>query len=115
VYFFLYDCTTYQILGQAERALESCNEGLETDPAHADALWKRGQLYAAKGDWENALADYSAAIQADPSWPWVYYLRAQALIELGRTDEAQADMDQALRLNPVDELRLQIERLRGEN
>jgi tetratricopeptide (TPR) repeat protein len=74
-------------------------------------LWKRGQLHAAQGDWESALADYTAAIQVDPSWPWVYYLRALALAELGQTDEAQADLARALELDPVGELRQQIESL----
>jgi hypothetical protein len=40
-------------------------------------------------------------------------LRAQALIELGRNGEAQADLARALELNPVDELRQQIEELRA--
>jgi tetratricopeptide (TPR) repeat protein len=84
---------------------------LEHHPTFADALWKRGQLYAAQGDWETSVADYTAAIEADPGWPWVYYLRAQALAELGRSAEAQVDLTKALELNPVGELREQIESL----
>jgi len=107
----LLECTDHQIHGRIEDALASCNEALENRPTFADALWKRGQLYAAQGDWESAVADYTAAIEADPGWPWVYYLRAQALVELGRTAEAQADLTQALELDPGDELREQIESL----
>jgi predicted RNA polymerase sigma factor len=57
--------------------------------------------------------DYTAAIEADPSWSWVFFLRAQVLIELGRTGEARADLARALELDPVDELRQQIEELRA--
>ena len=52
-----------------------------------------------------------AAINVDDSWPWVFFLRAQALAGLGRTDEAQADLRQAQELEPVDELRQEIEAL----
>ena len=114
VYFLLTDCAAFQVRGDVAGALALCSEALEIDPTYADALWKRGQLYAAQGDWEAAIADYTAAIQADPSWPWFYYLRAQALTELGRAEEAQADLARALELDPVDELRQQIEALREE-
>jgi len=109
-YAYLFQCTVYQAQGKTDEALARCDQALET-PTYFDALWKRGQLHAAQGDWEAALADYSAAIQADPRWPWVYYLRAQDLVELGRTDEAHTDLARALELNPVDELRRQIESL----
>jgi tetratricopeptide (TPR) repeat protein len=109
--FLLLQCTSHQVHGQNEQALERCDRALESDPAYLNALWKRGQLHAAQGDWESALADYTAAIQVDPSWPWVYYLRALALAELGQTDEAQADLARALELDPVGELRQQIESL----
>jgi tetratricopeptide (TPR) repeat protein len=109
--FALLECTDHQIRGRVEEAFASCNEALEKDPTFADALWKRGQLYAAQGDWELAVADYTAAIEADPRWPWVYYLRAQALSELGRTAEAQVALTKGLELNPVAELRAQMERL----
>jgi tetratricopeptide (TPR) repeat protein len=107
--FALLECTDHQIRGRVEEAFASCNEALENNPTFADALWKRGQLYAAQGDWEMAVTDYTAAIEADPGWPWVYYLRARALAELGRTAEAQADLTKGLALNPVDELREQME------
>jgi hypothetical protein len=61
------------------------------------------------------VADYTDAIQLDSSWPWVYFLRAQALAGLGQGDAAQADLAQALTLNPVNELRRQIERFEVEN
>jgi tetratricopeptide (TPR) repeat protein len=114
VYFFLFDCTAHHVHRRSEEAFESCNKALEVDPTYANALWKRGQLYAAQGNLEAAVADYTAAIQADSSWPWVYYLRAQALVELGRSDEAQADLKQALELEPVEELRRQIEALQED-
>jgi tetratricopeptide (TPR) repeat protein len=108
-YFYVLECVTNAVQGKVEDAFERCNKALEADPAYANALWKRGQLYAAQGDWEAALADYTGAVEADSSWPWYYYLRAGALAELGRTAEAQADLARALELNPVDELRQRIE------
>jgi tetratricopeptide (TPR) repeat protein/tRNA A-37 threonylcarbamoyl transferase component Bud32 len=116
-YAYLFQCAVYQAQGaadrqaqgKAEQALAGCDQALKIGPTYFDALWKRGQLHAAQSDWEAALADYDAAIQSDPRWPWVYYLRAQALVELGRADEAQAELDRALELNPVDELRRQIQ------
>ncbi len=112
-YSYLYECAIYQAQGELERALQSCDRALQADPAYFDAWWKRGQLRAAQGDWEATVADYSAAIRVDPTYPWVYYLRAQALLELGRTDQAQVDLERALDLDPPDELRQQIESLRG--
>lgn len=112
-YSYLYACAIHQAQGQVEQALQGCDQALEADLNYFDALWKRGQLRAAQGDWRAAVADYSAAIQVDGTYPWVYYLRAQALVELGRIGEAQADLNRALELEPVGELRQQIETLRA--
>jgi tetratricopeptide (TPR) repeat protein len=114
LYFQLTECIADDLLGRSERAFARCDEAIKADPTYFDALWKRGQLYAAQGDWESAVVDYTAAIEVDPRWPWVYYLRARALAELGRSDEAQADLARALELDPVDELRQQIESFDAE-
>jgi tetratricopeptide (TPR) repeat protein len=114
-YAYLFECAAYQARGETQAALASCDEALERSPGYFDGLWKRGQLYVEQGDLNSAAADYTAAIQLDASWPWVYFLRAQALAGLGQDNAAQADLAQALALDPVDELRQQIERFEGEN
>jgi tetratricopeptide (TPR) repeat protein len=112
-YFFLLECVTFDPQENIEKALERCDQALEIDPTYFDALWKRGQLHAARGELEAAVADYTAAIAADPSWPWVYYLRARSLVRLRRIDAARSDLARALELNPGDTLRQRIEALQA--
>ncbi len=114
-YSYLFECAAYEAQEKIEQALASCDKALEANPAYFDALWKRGQLHAASGDLQAAMSDYDSAIQDDQRWPWVYFLRAQARIELGQADEAQADLARALELEPVDELRRQIEALQEDD
>ncbi|KAK9836289.1 hypothetical protein WJX81_002323 [Elliptochloris bilobata] len=53
-------------LGRAEKSAQDCSRVLERVPAHAKALFRRGQARLALKEWDAALADLAAAQEAEP-------------------------------------------------
>jgi tetratricopeptide (TPR) repeat protein len=71
---------------QLERAIADYDVALRLDPAQADLLDSRGELWWKKGDRPKALADFGAAIKANPDHPTArgnYKRLAQELERLG--------------------------------
>jgi tetratricopeptide (TPR) repeat protein len=71
---------------QLERAIADYDAALRLEPAQADLLNTRGELWWKKGDRPKALADFAAAIKANPDHPTArgnYKHLAQELERLG--------------------------------
>jgi tetratricopeptide (TPR) repeat protein len=85
---------------QPDAAIRTLNEVIALKPEFAEAWNRRGDAYAAVGDFDRALADYSHTIELNP-----YHfgtLESCGLIWLGRSDYRRAAeyFRRALDLNP---------------
>ena len=66
----------------------------------ADGLLRRGQAFAARGDFERALLDLDRACELAPRAQTHFLARARVHLAIKQLEKAQADLDQALRLHP---------------
>lgn len=84
----------------ADPAIRELDERLKLNPRDGDGFYKRGQLYAAKGEYKLALYDFSEAIQLNPNDAEALNNRCFVRAVLGELDAAVADCEAALRLRP---------------
>lgn len=80
-------------LGNAEldKALDDCNEAVDTKPQEASYLDSRGLVYLRLGQWKKAIKDYDAALAVDPKLAWSLWGRGLARIALGSREQGLAD------------------------
>jgi tetratricopeptide (TPR) repeat protein len=100
--------TTWQLMGDRERALEDMSEAIRIDP---QARWylNRGSLRV-ESDPTEAIADWSEALRIDPDLVDAYHARAAARDVLGMHSGAIADYRAALeRASPQWPPRAQVE------
>ena len=81
---------------------EEYDKAIELNPNHADAYYKRGDVYDEMGEYGKAIADYNKAIELDPNHALAYYNRGCAYGEIGEYEKAIADYNKAIELNPND-------------
>lgn len=88
--------------GDAVRAYDARYAARPAEVAHddADALARRGEAHAARGEHERALQDLDRAIALAPQAEANWLARARLHWTLDRDDDARRDLDEALRLNP---------------
>lgn len=84
----------YKERGDLQRAVNEFTQSIAL-ASNTDALYQRGQLYAALGQHDKALADYDAAIQEQTDAPFVYRARAMSRDALGDHDGAEEDRTRA--------------------
>jgi tetratricopeptide (TPR) repeat protein len=68
--------------------------------AIADFFYKRGNVYAGKGDINRAIANYNQAIRLNPQFAGAFNNRGSAYNDKRQYDRAIQDYDQAIRFNP---------------
>jgi tetratricopeptide (TPR) repeat protein len=61
---------------------------------------RRGEAYAARGDWDRALGDYDRSIELNGGWPDSLASRARARVTRGNPAGAIEDASRALQLDP---------------
>ncbi len=70
------------------------------NPNDANAYYRRGYMYAKKGDYDRAISDYSEAVKLDSNFAWAYFNRGNAYADKGDYNRAIADYESTLRINP---------------
>ncbi|MGM9482924.1 aspartyl protease family protein [Roseateles sp. NT4] len=66
----------------------------------ADALARRGQAFAARGEYARALEDLDQACKLAPTSAENFLARARVHLATRQSVQAQTDLDEAIRLNP---------------
>jgi tetratricopeptide (TPR) repeat protein len=92
-------------LQNAELAIASCKEFLDTHPESASdvamAWYYRGTALSMNNDrFDEALDDLGKAIEAGPAWPMPYNVRAEIFATKGELAKAIADYDAVVLLSP---------------
>lgn len=83
--------------GQLDQALKLYNELLTKDPHMPEALYDRGEILLARGEWEQAQADLKAVLDLRPDH-WVIHFRlAEVAGQKGDALELEARLIQALK------------------
>ena len=76
----------------------------------ANYYLKRGNAFAAKGQYDQAIKDYNKAIQIDPNYEPAYNNRGNAYKEKGKYDEAKKDYKKACLLGNKTACNLKIKK-----
>jgi tetratricopeptide (TPR) repeat protein len=105
---------SYKALGRLTAAVDDCNQVMQGNPDHIDALYLRGVALKELGDFEHAAEDLNAVIEADPTYHEAYYARGTLFYMQRRWEEAIADLSDFLRhASPADGIVVDSHRLRG--
>jgi Tfp pilus assembly protein PilF len=80
--------------------IKSLNERLRTRPSDANALYRRGQVYASKGAYALAIRDFDATLRLNPTDAEAYNNRCWTRTVVGDLQPAMRDCNEALRLRP---------------
>ena len=92
--------------GGLDAADESCRQLLALEPTHADAIFLRGMVAAARGQWLEAVSLTKNAIALRGDRVEYHAQLARCLTIVGRFAEALAAADQAMSMSPSDALTL---------
>ncbi len=88
--------------GDAQRAAEVCERGLEHHPDSVQARVAWGKALLALGRTDEALARLEEAIAADPANPYGYSVVGEALVRDGLAERALPLMEKGVALHPGD-------------
>ena len=80
--------------------IKSLTSTIAANPKDANALYRRGQVYASKGAYAPAIKDFDAAIRLNPKDAEAYNNRCWTRTVIGELQPARRDCDEALRLRP---------------
>ncbi|WP_438275429.1 caspase family protein [Nitrobacter sp.] len=80
--------------------IKSLTSTISANPKDANALYRRGQVYASKGAYAPAIKDFDAAIRLNPKDAEAYNNRCWTRTVIGELQPARRDCDEALRLRP---------------
>lgn len=89
--------------GDAAAALEAANKAVEADAKSPDAVFTRGEAYAAQRKHAEAIKDFDAALALDPSYHLAVDRRGAEKFKLGQIDESIADFNTYLKAFPREE------------
>jgi len=78
------------------QAIADFTKALMINPNDATAYNKRGNAYAAKGQYDQAIADYDKALAINPNYAERYVNRGMAYAAKGKKDQAMTDYTKAL-------------------
>ena len=77
--------------GSVDGALRDLAEAIRLDGTNTDALFNRGLLYGATGQFGDAIDDFTAVIRVKPNDPAPYKVRAEAQRQMGYLNKAIND------------------------
>jgi hypothetical protein len=80
--------------------VKSLSAKLADNPDDANALYRRGQVYASKGAYDLAIKDFSDSLRLNPKDVEAYNNRCWARTVIGDLQAALKDCNEALRLRP---------------
>jgi hypothetical protein len=80
--------------------IKSLTAKLADNPDDANALYRRGQVYAAKGAYDLAISDFNDSLRLNPKDVEAYNNRCWARTVTGDLQAALKDCNEALRLRP---------------
>jgi len=88
--------------GDHDRAIESYNKAVDSDPLYTSAYFYRAGTWEQKGMTDKAIADYTRVIKLNPELENAYSRRGNVWQVKGNLDRAIADYTKILKLNPRD-------------
>jgi lipoprotein NlpI len=80
--------------------LKGLNDKLRENPDDGPALYRRGQVYASKGQYDLAIKDFNNSLRLNPKDVEAYNNRCWARTVIGDLAAALKDCNEALRLRP---------------
>jgi len=86
-------------MNRIDDAIVSLNQAIALNPAHADAIFCRGNSLHYSGRYEEAIGDYSAAISLRPEYAKVYSSLGEAFRSMNRLEEALQSFERAIFIN----------------
>jgi Caspase domain/Tetratricopeptide repeat len=89
-----------QIALADDPTIKSLTEKLDSNPDDANALYRRGQVYASKGAYSLAIKDFDDTIRLNPKDVEALNNRCWARAVIGDLQAALKDCNEALRLRP---------------
>lgn len=89
--------------GDAAAALEAANKAVAADAKSPDAVYTRGEAYAAQRKHAEAIKDFDAALALDATYYLALDRRGSERFKLGLIDESIADFNAYLKAFPKEE------------
>jgi lipoprotein NlpI len=89
--------------GDAAAALDAATKAVEADPKSSDAIFMRGEAYAARRKHAEAIKDYEAALALDKTYLIAQNQRGGERFKLGMIQESIDDFNAYLKVYPKDE------------
>ena len=89
--------------GDAAAALDAADRAVAADPKSAEAVFVRGDAYAARRKHAEAIKDYDAALALDKTFLIALDHRGSERFKLGQIDESIADFNAYLKAFPKEE------------
>ena len=83
-----------------DKALDSFNSAIESDPSNAEAYFNRGNVYESKGSDDKAVSDYNRAIDLKPRYAEAFINRGIVYYKKCEFERAILDYTRALDLDP---------------
>ena len=87
---------------QADDALEQFELELASNPSHAFAALRAGEIHHAKSGREKALGYYNRAVRLRPEFAEARLALGRILLEMKRVSDAIPHLEKAVELNPAD-------------
>lgn len=92
---------TYELLGDADRALRYYEKALEIYPwLTPEAHYNTGRIYLQRGEWEKAKMQFQKAIKLNSSMSQAYYALGLAEFKMRHLREAKKQWEKALKFDP---------------
>ncbi|MCI0466704.1 MAG: caspase family protein [Beijerinckiaceae bacterium] len=82
-------------------AIKNLDKYIQNNPSDASAFYRRGQLYAKRGDFSDAVKDFDEALRLHPNDAEALNNRCWARAMVGDSMTALKDCNEALRLRPA--------------
>jgi len=89
--------------GDAAGAMDAARKAVEADPKSPDAVFMRGEAYAAQRKHAEAIKDYDAALALDKTYLVAVNQRGGERFKLGMIEESIDDFNAYLKVFPKDE------------
>ena len=89
--------------GDAAAALVAANKAIAADPKSAEAVFTRGEAYAAQRKHTEAIQDFDAALALDKTFLIAVNRRGAERFKLGQIDQSIADFNAYLKAYPKEE------------